>query len=615
MEQREAVVDEVRRERIGEDQVRAAFLTLNKYRAGKANLEKRIVESQKWWKLRNFSVEAPKGNPGDIKAPSAWLWNVILGKHADAISAYPTFNCLPREAGDKQEAKILSDIIPVILEQNNFEEVYSDVSWQKMIEGTAIYGCFWDAEKLNGLGDISIQKMSALNIFWEPGINDIQKSRNVFVTELVDNEALKGKYPQLEGKIGTQDATITQYPYDDSVDTSDKSLVVDWYYHTYSGSQRLLQYCKFCAGTVLYASENDPEKAGRGWYDDADYPFVFDRLFPVEGSPCGYGYVDIGKSPQEQIDHLNSAIVKNAIMTCTPRFFIRKDGSVNEKEFSDWSNSFVHVDGTLGDDSIKPVSVQMLNGNYLSILNNKIEELKMTSGNQDVQNGVTSSGVTAASAIAALQESAGRSSKASSMSAYRSYARLITMVIERIRQFYDMPRRFRITGDMGKEQFVEYTNAGIQMQEIGGYGTGEIAYRKPIFDIKVSAEKASPYTKVSQNEMALQFFNLGFFNPQMTDQALATLDMMDFDGKDAIMQKISENGTMQQQLALYQQMALMLAAKYEPSMAEGLAQQINGQPASIPRAQANLEMYAPQQEYGTVRNAREQAQSVSQPDA
>lgn len=602
------------RQKIGEAQVREAELILRKYRSGKANLEKRIVESQKWWKLRNASVEAPKGGPGDIKAPSAWLWNVILGKQADAIAAYPTFNCLPREESDKGEAKMLSDIIPMILEQNDYEETYSDASWQKMIEGTAIYGCFWDADKLNGLGDISIRKISALNIFWESGITDIQKSRHVFVTELVDNDALKSRYPQLEGKIGGQDTMVTQYPTDDSVDLSDKSIVVDWYYHTWETGGKKLHYCKFCAGTVLYATENDPQLAERGLYDDGEYPFVFDRLFPVEGSPCGYGYIDIGKAPQEQIDHLNMAIVKNAVMTCTPRFFIRKDGSVNEQEFADWSLPFIHVDGNLGQDTIQPVQVQMLNGNYLNILANKIEELKQTSGNQDVQNGAASGGVTAASAIAALQESAGRSSKAASRSAYRAYARLIRMVIERIRQFYDTPRKFRITGQLGREQFIEYTNSGLQMQALGNLPGGEMAYRKPVFDIRVEAEKANPYTKVSQNELALQFFNQGFFNPQLSDQALAALEMMDFGGREALMQRIAENGTLQQQLAMYQQMALTLAAKYEPQMAEGLAGQIGagaspaGGSGAAGRAGADGE-----QESGVLRNARAQAAEAARP--
>ena len=101
-------------------------------------------------------------------------------------------------------------------------------------------------------------------------------------------------------------------------------------------------------------------------------------------------------------------------------------------------------------------------------------------------------------------------------------------------------------------------------------------WRKPVFDIEVSAQKSSEYTRLSQNELALQFYQLGFFDPARTDQALATLDMMDFDGKDEISQKIAQNGTLQQELAKWQEMALELAERYDPAMADGLAQKIMG---------------------------------------
>ena len=51
------------------------------------------------------------------------------------------------------------------------------------------------------------------------------------------------------------------------------------------------------------------------------------------------------------------------------------------------------------------------------------------------------------------------------------------------------------------------------------------------FDVEITAQKQSPYTKMAQNELALQFYSAGFFNPQMADQALACLDMMDFPRK------------------------------------------------------------------------------------
>lgn len=623
---------------IGEAQVRQAFATLQKYKAGKANLEARVTASENWWRLKSWR-QIQKGNPMDDKWASAWLFNVIMGKHADAIAAYPAPAVRPREPDDREEAKRLSSILPVILEQNDFEEVYSDSQWTKLKQGTLVWHVGWDSSKLNGIGDIAVNAVDIMSFFWEPGITDIQKSKNIFVTELVDNDILTAKYPELEGKLKSTGNIMQQYNTDDTVPTDNKSMVVDWYYKKWRGGKSVLHFCKFVGDNVLMATENDGEQkystqqmpdgsvvqtpvgrpmAETGLYDDGDYPFVVDALFPVEGSIAGYGYIDIGKSAQEQIDRMNQAIIKNAIMAASPRWFRRSDGAVNEEEFADWSKPFVHVDGNLGQDSLMQIQVNPLSANYITILQNKIEELKWTTGNTDVNNGATSSGVTAASAIAALQEASGRSSKDSTKSAYRAYARLIRMVIERIRQFYDLPRQFRIVGQRGAEEFVQYSNQGLQMQPLYDKDGQPDGMRKPVFDIEVSAQKASEYTAMAQNELALQFFQLGFFNPQMVDQALATLDMMDFDGKDSIVQKIQENADLAERLAQWQQMALAVADRYDPSLGQALAEQVlmeGGQAVQAPQNEKLAKIKTGEQQEPTkVQNAREQAQKATQPE-
>lgn len=627
------------RKSIGEEQARKAMDTLQKYRQGKSALEARVIASEDWWRMRSWQ-RIQKGNQEDDKWTSAWLFNVIMGKHADAIAAYPAPAIRPREPDDREEAAKLSSVLPVILEQNDFEEVYSDSQWTKLKQGTLIWHVKWDSSKLNGLGDISVQPVDILSFFWEPGVRDLQKSKNIFLTEMVDNDLLVEKYPELRGKLNSNPQIQQKYNTDDVINFDNKSMVVDWYYKKYQNGRQVLHFAKLVGDTILQSTENDTEQkydtltlpdgsivqqpAGRpmaetGLYDDGEYPFVVDALFPVEGSIAGYGYIDIGKSTQEQIDRMNQAIVKNAIMATTPRWFKRSDGSVNEQEFADWTKPFVHVDGNLGQDSLVPIQVNTLNSNYIAILQAKIEELKWTTGNTDVNNGATNSGVTAASAIAALQEASGRSSKDSTKSAYRAYARMIRMVIERIRQFYDLPRQFRIVGQRGAEQFVQYSNRGLQPQTLYGANGQPDGLRKPVFDIEVSAQKASEYTSMAQNELALQFFQLGFFNPQMVDQALSTLDMMDFDGKDSIIQKIQENADLQQRLIEWQQLALALADRYDPVMGEGLAQQIlqeGGQ--AVPQASA-ADTQKPEistgeaQEPKIVENARKKSEESTQP--
>ncbi len=602
---------------IGVAQIRTAMDTLTKYKSGKSALEKRLIACEQWWKLQHWQEMSPSGNPYDPQWRSAWLFNVIMGKHADAVAAFPEPAIRPREPNDRSEAAMLTSIVPVILEQNDFEETYSDSCWTKMKQGTLAWGVFWDSSKLNGLGDVSIREIDLLNLFWEPGVTDIQKSKNLFYAELVDNDVLKQRYPQVGDTLRSDNTFVSEYKTDDQVDTTNKSLVVDWYYKKIENGKSVLHFCKFVGETVLSATENDPNMQS-GLYEDGDYPFVIDALFPVKGSIAGYGYIDIGKSAQEQIDLLNQAILKNSVMASTPRWFIRSDGSINEKEYADWRKPFVHANGNIGQDSVMPITVSPLSANYINVIQNKIEELKWTTGNTDVNNGSVSSGVTAASAIAALQEASGRSSKDATRSAYRAYARLIRMVIERIRQFYDLPRKFRIRGQLGTEEYVTYSNQNLKQQELLGLG-GDVTWRKPVFDIEVSAQKSSEYTRLSQNELALQFYQLGFFDPTRADQALATLDMMDFDGKDEISQKIAQNGTLQQELASWQQMALALAERFDPAMADGLAQQILGadaqaQAPAAGSAKAEMPGEGAGTEAKTVTDAREQSQKSTQPD-
>ena len=560
---------------IGREQVQEARLTLQKYKKGKANLEQKIIESEQWYKLRNWEcMRKSNGSKDQVEPVSGWLFNSIANKHADAMDNFPTPNILPREEGDKAEAEMLTSIVPVILQQNNFEETYDVEVDDKLKGGTGIYGVFWDSSKLNGLGDISIEQQDVLSLFWQPGITDIQKSRNFFHVDLRDNDVLIGEHPQLQGKLGSSTLDISQYIFDDNVDTTTKSAVIDWYYKKRQGNKTVLHFCKFVNDEVLFATENEPEKYPNGWYDHGLYPYVFDPLFRMKGTPCGFGYIDVAKSAQEYIDRGNQAILMNMLANAKPRHFIRTDGSVNEEEYADMTKDFVHVDGQLGQDSILPIQGKPLSNVYVQVIKDKVDELKETTGNRDISTGGTTSGVTAASAIAAMQEAGSKLSRDNSKASYRAYRKVILMVIELIRQFYDLPRCFRIMGDNGTQRFVEYSNAGIQPQMQGIEMDVDMGYRIPLFDVEITAQKQSPYSKMSQNEMALQFYSAGFFNPQMADQALACLDMMDFDRKQFIMQKISNNGGMYQQMLMMQQQMLMLAQMVDQTRGTNLAEQI-----------------------------------------
>lgn len=570
---------------ISEADIAKATEILARYKRGKAKLEARIKNDELWWELRHWeAIGRSEASPDSPRPTSAWLFNAIINKHADAMDNYPVAVVLPRERSDAQSADILSQVLPVVYENNDYAHTYSTAWWDKLKHGTAVYGNFWNSEKENGLGDIDIRPIDLMSIYWEEGIEDIQKSRNVFTVELMDNDLLDETYPDLVGKPHGNVIDVAAYNYDSTVDTSDKSVVVDWYYKVRTPSGKtVVHYVKYCGNTILYASQNDPAYRETGYYAHGEYPFVFDVLFPEKGSPAGFGYVSICRDPQLYIDNLSANILENSMMGTKRRFFVSKSTNINKEQFADWNEPMVEVEGEISDARIKEITTSPLDSIYVSVMQMKIDEMKETSANRDMNNGSTSSGVTAAAAISALQEAGNKVSRDMITSSYRAHSQISAQCIELMRQFYDEARSFRITGAGNEYNFVDFSNAYIKDQLIGAGSDGEEMYRKPIFDLKISAQKKNPFSRMEQNQRAQDLYNMGFFNPERAQEATIALDMMDFEGIDDIKDKVREGQTLlnicqsqQQQIA---QMMAMLGAQV--SAANGM-QTAGGSQASAP---------------------------------
>ena len=374
----------------------------------------------------------------------------------------------------------------------------------------------------------------------------------MFHLSLEDTARLTAQYPQLAGHAaGVVD--VPRYIHEDGQTTANKSVVVDWYYKRPDENGKLrLHYCKLCNGVVLYASQNDPALAARGLYDHGKYPFVFDPLFVEEDSPAGFGYIDVMKDCQNAIDKMNHAMDENVLLASRQRYVLSDTAGVNEEELADLSRDIVHVVGRLNEDSFRPLQTAGLQGNSLSYRNSRIEELKEISGNRDMTQGGTAGGVTAASAIAALQEAGSKLSRDMLKSAYRAFARECYLIIDLMRQFYDEERVFRIIGPAGGREFVPFSGVALRARPMGLMGGVELGSREPVFDIVVSAEKKSTFSRLSQNETAKECYQLGFFAPQNADAALVALEMMDFEGIEKVRQRVRQNGTLAQKLTAAQ---------------------------------------------------------------
>ena len=106
---------------IGEKEISEAMAILEKYKSAKASLDKRIIDNEEWYKLGHWKQYGNRVMEGKRAPSTGWLFNSIANKHADAMDNYPEPNVLPRAQDDEETARLLSDILPVVLEQADYE--------------------------------------------------------------------------------------------------------------------------------------------------------------------------------------------------------------------------------------------------------------------------------------------------------------------------------------------------------------------------------------------------------------------------------------------------------------------------------------------------------------
>lgn len=504
-----------------------------KYKRDKETLNQRVRENDLWYKARYGKII--NGVTNETEPATGFIFSAVENKFADAVDNFPTTNILEREPGDKELTEILSKIVPVQLDIADFKKAYK-ANWRRKLKyGTGIYGVFYIR------GDIKITPLSILNVYCDMHVNDVQESQFLFIVSAVDNDELKERYPD-RAKLFVGNANVDNF--DGTHEAEGHTEIIDCYYKL----KGKVHCIKLCNEEIIDATEdgNYPD----GIYKHGLYPVVFDILYPEEDCPFGFGVIDVAKNPQVYIDRLDGAIIKNAILSSKQRFLIKDSGAVNEEEVLDYSNDIVHVAGSVDTDSIRELQVSGLPAYVMNHRSKKIEELKEIVGNRDFQQGGTSGGVTAASAISILQEAGNKLSRSSIDDSYDTYKQIVIIVIELMREFFDEKKVYRIVGDNGQTEYAEFSSEMMYKERADFSNAWTV--REPVeFDVSIVPQKQNPFQREANNATIVQLWQAGMFGPQSLDSALIALQAMQFDGKDKVVQQLEnykEKATQQQQV-------------------------------------------------------------------
>ena len=540
---------------------------LTKYQQGKAMADDRLIENDRWYRSQQWDIireKAGKGKTAEPEPTTNLVWNTIANRHGDLMDAFPEPIFTEREPSDREDAEQLSKVMKYVLDRQKFRQTYSDAAWYKVKSGTSCYHISWDQSLEGGLGDISIKKVDLLRLYWQPGIDNIQDSKYVFALSLMDKDDADRLY-NLDGKVEARyGIDLKKYNETDTIDTEGMVVVIDCYYkERQEDGATILHMDKIVGDRIVDSTKSKGE--GKGLYDHGLYPFVFDKMFPEEHSLLGFGMVDVIKNAQMYIDKLDQILTFNALVSGRQRLLVKK-GLVPTDQFADVSKTIIEMNGSLKEgEDFHRLQATPLPSSIMEHRNMKIAELKEVSGANDFSRGAATGGVTSATAILALQEAGNKLSRAMVAATYDAYVELCNMALELIVQFYDEPRKFRITNDQGEPEYIEFSNQMMKEKpvEIDGVQTAET--RRPIYDIDCHAEKQSHFAAYASNEIAKELFNMGFFSPEMAPAALTALKLMSFDGKEQVEKSISQ---------MYQQQMEMQQATSQAQQAVGQQEEL-----------------------------------------
>ena len=546
------------------------------YRAAREAFDMRIIEKENWYRQEywQYLIDNIEGD----EPTSGTLLNAILNKHADLMDNQPAAVFLAREQNDEAEAERLTKVVPVIMQNANWDDVYDKYCMYKIKQGIGCLSVTWDDTLENGLGDIVINYLDVLRIYWEPNCTNIQDSRYVFVTSLIDTDILKEQYPdkltESAETYGGQDAVqIKTYEGQDQTILANKTLVTDCYERTFAEDGRqIVHLTKMANDVVLESSITNADTAQTGIYAHGRYPFIIDQYISLEGTLEGMGLIDMNKNNQGYVDKLDTLSLNNSIVASKQRWLTKEDGGVNPDDIMDLSKDVIVSSTTVDESAVRAFQAQALPDIVAKIRENKIQEMKELSGNRDFNQGGTTGGVTAFGAIAALQEAGNKTTRDLVKSNYRSFKKLVTLVVELIREFYSEDRQFRIIGEDNNPEYITFNNANMINQITNmdeAYMTDELGnqipnpewepeYRKPVYDIDIVAQKENPFNTISHNQMMLDLFERGAFNPEAAIPATLLLDNMIFDGKEKLLLKVKENGEMYNQMMQMQQQFMQM---------------------------------------------------------
>lgn len=512
----------------------------------------------------------------------------------------PKFAFLPQEPGDLELSEILNEVCESDWERYGWLYALTESIYESHFYGTGLGYTGYDPNAQFGAGAIERCSADPFYFFPDPNAVDVngKKTRYAVYAEPVDVDVLKAEYPAKARYIR---ADLDDLTYDDKTSLEEikyrapnrDRIYVETQERPDSGRRPMaLKICVYIkSGEIVEQTREklglNGEKTGEVEYEQRlKYPngrkIVIGGGVVLEDGPIPYddglipysrltnymlprefwGMSDIEqlKSPQVMFNKLVSFVMDVLTIMGNPIWVIDTNSDVDPDNL--FNRPGLVIEKTPGSEVRREQGVQ-LQPYVLQVIDRLKTWFDDVSGDTDVSRGVSSEGVTAASAIQALQEASRTRIRQKSRNLDQYLQDDGQLYLNRVFQYYTAPQVFRLTQNNAVQKYFKFhvenredeqgnkvqvatVRPYVQDPETGQWHESLEAkeyVRRGGFDVKVTTGSSLPFAKKERADLALQLFDR-----QIVD-AEEVLEATDYPNKEKVLmrmqQKMAEAAQMQ----------------------------------------------------------------------
>ena len=443
-------------------------LVQNNYRKAynyKAKLHAQWEENHK-----AYTGELFKKSTNKVNAVSNMIFSTIETIKPIMLSSYPKISVMPRGEANFSKSRIIQYALDYEWKRANMFSKLMQTVHNSLEFCTGVVGVFWNGSLHNGLGDVEAKVISPWNFFIDPSAVTIQEAEYcMYATYKSVGEIIKAypnKAEEIKRQVTNEKDKYLSFGNSEGDQIGKSVLYIEAYMRDYSTIQDTdedgnkvtkLKYPKgrrtIIAGDILLEDGSNP-------YMDGKFPFAELPCYKMPHSFWGLSEVEQIISPQKYLIDVTNSVIENAGLMANPVWVADKNCGVAVNSLTNQRGLVIRKNPGTTIERQNPPSIPAYVLQTVDMLKYDIQQI---SGVFDTVKGERTVGVSAASAIRALNEQAEGRIKLKVQNLEMFIAEVGDLWLSRIQQFWESKRTVRITGSDIPNDIETMTSEGYQL--------------------------------------------------------------------------------------------------------------------------------------------------------